>query len=195
MCIKTCTFPEMLKCAEIMPAYKKGDVHDKKNYRPMSILPVLSKVFEGIITDQLKPFFENVYSPYLSGFRKNHNCQDVLLRFVEKCKWSIDNNYAYGAILTDLSKAFDCLPHRLIVSKLNAYGLHERASMLMANYFTDRKQRVKIGVERSEWLRMLKGTPQGSILGPFVFNVFQNDLMYMMCNTCDIYNYADEKTR
>ncbi len=67
----------------------------------------------------------------MSGFRKNHNCQDVLLRFVEKCKWSIDNNYAYGAILTDLSKAFDCLPHRLIVSKLNACGLHERAFSLL----------------------------------------------------------------
>ncbi len=69
MCIETYTFPEMLNC-EVMPAYKKGDVHDKNNYRTISILSALSKVFEGMITDQLRPFLESVYSHYLSGFRK-----------------------------------------------------------------------------------------------------------------------------
>ena len=98
----------------------------------------MSKVFEGVIIDQLSPFLENVYSPYASGFRKNHGCQNVL-RFIEKCKWSLHSNSVYGAILTDLSKAFDCLPHRLLVSKLSAYGLRESACLLIAGYFTHRK--------------------------------------------------------
>ncbi len=178
-----------------MPAYTKGDLHDKKNYRPINIFPALCKVFEGVTTDELRPFLETAYSPHLSGFRKNHSWQDVLLRFVEKCRWSIDNNYIYGAISTDMSKVFDCLPHRVMVSKLNAYGLHERACLLIAcivNYV--RKQRVEMGVERNEWLPLLKGTPQGSISGPYVFNVFQNDLMYMVSNICDVCNYADDNT-
>ncbi len=72
MCIKIGTFPDILKCAEVMLAYKKGDAQDEKNYRPISMLPALSKGFGGVITDQLRPFIESVYSPYLSGFRKNH---------------------------------------------------------------------------------------------------------------------------
>ncbi len=132
----------------------------------------------------------NVYSPYLSGFNKNHGCQNmqnVLLRFIEKCIWSLDSNSVFGAIFTDLSKVFDCLPHRLLVSKLSAYGLHWSARLLMGDYFTHRNQRVKMGVTRSEWSQVNKGMQQGSILGPHVFNIFQNDLMYLLNSPCDLY--------
>lgn len=194
MCIKTSKFPEMLKYAEVSPIYKKDDPLDKKNYRPISVLPCLSKVFESVIIDQMSEFFDRIASPYMSGFRKSHNCQSVLLRFVEKCKTAIDNNMVYGAVLTDLSKAFDCLPHRLVVSKLRAYGLSEDSCMLIANYFTGRKQRVKIGGNRGEWMTLLKGAPQGSIFGPFIFNLFQNDLLFRIEKLSDIFNYADDNT-
>ena len=192
--IQTSTFPDVLKYAEVTPIYKKEDVLDKKNYRPISVLPCLSKVFESVLIDQMSEFFDRVASPHLSGFRKPHNCQSVLLSIVEKCKTAMDNNKVYGAVLTDLSKAFDCLPHRLITTKLKAYGLSANACMLIANYFTGRKQRVKIGGNRSEWMTLFKGAPQGSIFGPFIFNLFQNDLLFLIERLSDIFNYADDNT-
>ncbi len=89
MCIEICTFPEMLKCAEVMPACKKGDVHDKTSYRPISILPALSKVFGGNIIDQLRPFFRQCIFAIFVWFRKNHNCHDVLIRFFVSGPWII----------------------------------------------------------------------------------------------------------
>ncbi len=84
----------------------------KENYRPVSVLPALSKIFEGVLVDQLSEYFKQHLSPYVSGFRKGHDCQSVLIRFNESVKRHlIDNGEAAGALLTDLSKAFDCLPH------------------------------------------------------------------------------------
>ncbi len=84
--------------------------------------------------------------------------------------------------------------YRLLISILSVYGLHESVCLLIANYFTYRKQRVKIGVTRSEWSHVIKETPQGSILGPYVLNIFQNDLMYLLTSLCNIYNYKDDNT-
>ncbi len=98
-----------------MPVYKKDDPLDKKNYRPVSVLPCLSKLFERVLLEQVNVFFEIMSSKYLSGFRKGHICQSVLLNLVEKCKLAIDSNHVYGVLLTDLSKAFDCLPYQLMV--------------------------------------------------------------------------------
>ncbi len=107
---------------------------DKKNYRPISVLPSVSKIFEKVIVHQLNGFFESKFAPLLSGFRKKYSCQDVVLNFVEKCKVALDSKKVYGAVLTDLSKAFDCLPYRLTISKLHAYGVDVSACMLIANY-------------------------------------------------------------
>ncbi len=98
----------------------------------------------------------------------------------------------YGILITDLSKAFDCLPHRLLIAKLKAYGLNETACKLVSNYCTGQMQRVKMAGSRSDWLVLSKGTPQGSILGPFIFNMLINDLVLKLQNVYDIYNYADD---
>ena len=145
MSIDTATFPTLLKCAEVIPIFKKNNVLDKKNYRPVSILPCISKVFEGIMIDQLREYLEGVLSPKLSGFRKGYSCQSVLMDFVESCKLSLDRNEKCGAVLTDLSKAFDCLPHNLLLCKLTAYGVDYKAYELIGSYFSDRKQRVSVG--------------------------------------------------
>ena len=119
--INTSKFPENLKLADITPAYKKGKKDIKGNYRPVSILPNLSKIFEKQIFKQMSHFFENILSKYQCGFRKGFSTQRCLLAMLEKWKRSVDNGKAFGALLTDLSKAFDCLDHELLIAKLNAY--------------------------------------------------------------------------
>ena len=130
--------------------------------------------------------FNDLFAPQVSGFRKGRNCQHVLMNFVDKCKNDLDNKKMYGSLMTDLSKAFDCLPPRLLihVSKLNAYGVDKTSCtcMLMANYFVNRKQRVKLSDIRSDWMEISKGSPQGSLMGPMAYN----DLFYYIMNLCDV---------
>ena len=90
--------------------------------------------------------------------------------------------------------AFDCLPHGLLISKLKAYGVCEEACMLIANYFQGRMQRVKISNNKSDWMEISKGCPQGSLFGPLAYNIFSNDLLLSIQNICDIYNYADDNS-
>ena len=98
-----------------------------------------------------------------------------------------------GAVFMDVSKAFDCLPHRLLRAKLHANGLSTAACHLMFSYLKERRQRVKISNSRSSWKLLTKGVPQGSILGPFLFNVFMNDL-FLLIQNCKLYNYADDNS-
>ena len=192
--ITSCIFPDSLKCAKVIPIFKKDDIMNKNNCRPVSVLPCMSKVYEGVLVEQLNTYFNDIFSPYLSGFRKHHSCQNVLLRYVERCKQFLDSNKFYGSVLTDLSKAFDCLPHRLIIAKLKAYGVCGDSCMLMASYFQGRRQRVRIGNHKSEWMELDKGCPQGSLMGPLAYNIFSNDLLLLICEMCDIPNYADDNT-
>ena len=107
----------------------------------------------------------------LSAFRSGYSCQDTLLALVEKWKSSFRNNECAGAILMDLSKAFDCMAHDLLIAKLEAYGLATNSIKLMQSYLTNRQQRFNIGNTTSEWSDIIKGVPQGSILGPILFNI------------------------
>ncbi len=113
----------------------------------------------------------------MPGFRKGYSCESVLIRLVENCKRALDSDMIYGIVLTDLSKAFDCLPPRLVFAKMQVYGLSDPACAIIASYFAKRKQCVKINAKASEWRGHLKGAPQGSTLGPFIFNIFLNDLL------------------
>ena len=99
-----------------------------------------------------------------------------------------------GLLLLDLSKAFDCLPHGLLICKLHAYGVSPESCSLMLSYVKDRSQRVKISAIKGDWAKMTKGVPQGSVLGPMMFNIFINELFYVLGDSCPLYNYADENT-
>ena len=111
-------------------------------------------------------------SKYQCGFRKGYNAQHCLLAMIEKWKKAMDNGNVFGALLTYLSKAFDCLPHDLIIAKLNSFDFNLTALNLIHNYLTKRKQRTKISHSYSSWVDILFGVPQGSILGQFFLRYF-----------------------
>ena len=186
-------FHNELKEADIIPAHKKKSKLSKENYRPNSILPNISKVYERCLYDQISDYFQNIFSKYQCGFRKGYSAQHCLLVMIEKWKKMVDWGGVLGALLTDLSKAFDCIPHDLIIAKLAAYGFQMDALKLMYDYLSNRKQRVKMNEEFSPWSDMKYGVPQGSILGPLLFNIHLCDLFYFL-EDIDIASYADDTT-
>ena len=185
-------FPEMMKIADVIPIYKKGNRFKKENYRPVSLLSNLSKVFERCIYKQLSKFFENFLSNHQCGFRQNFSTQHSLIYLLEKWRKSVDQGNEFGALLTDLSKAFDCLPHDLLAAKLHAYGLEVSAVKILYSYLTNRKQRTKILNGFSSWDKISYGVPQGSILGPFLFNIFICDMFFSI--DFEVASYADDTT-
>ena len=191
--ISASTFPSKLKQAQVTPLNKKNDPMLKSNYRPVSILPIPSKIYEKVLSEQLSSYFDSIFDDFLCAFRKGHGCQTTLLRLLEDWKYALDSNEYVAAILMDLSKAFDCLPHNILLSKLSAYGLSEDSVLLLKSYLSDRKQQIKISSVVSSWANINKGVPQGSILGPLLFNAFINDIFYFI-KTCTLYNYADDNT-
>ena len=191
--IKEGIFPNSLKLADITPAHKKDDKSDKENYRPISVLPTPSKIFEKIIYEDIYNYMNDKLSPCLCGFRKGYSSQYCLILMLERWKEALDNKNLAGAILTDLSKAFDCLNHNLLIAKLEAYGFSRLSLALVSSYLTGRKQRTKINNSLSEWAGISSGIPQGSILGPLLFNIYINDIFYFVKED-KITNYADDTT-
>ena len=150
-CIDHSNLPSELKSADVTRAYKKKSKNSKDNYRPISILSNISKIYERCLYDQIQNFFENILSKYQCSFRKGYNAQHCLITLIEKWKKSVNNGGSFGALMTDLSKAFDCLSHELLIAKLNAYGFDNKSLKLIYNYLSNHKQRVKINESFSSW--------------------------------------------
>ena len=194
MSIENGLFPDALKCAQISPIYKKDSTLEITNYRPVCVLPCISKVFERIIVNQLSEYFENIFNNVVSGFRKKHSCETVLLHMVENIKEYLDEGKIVCMMMTDLSRAFDCISYKLLIAKLHAYGLSQTACQLIFSYYENRKQQVKLGNISSEWENVYKGSAQGSVVGPVSYNIFSNDLFLILDDNVHVYNYADDNS-
>ena len=185
-------FPHNQKLADISPIFKNDTKFSKHNYRPVSILSALSKISERLMMYQIDDYMKDKLSMYLCGFRKGMSAQNCLLFMVEKWRKSLDKAGKCGVLLTDLSKSFDCLVHDLLIAKLHAYGFDYRSLKLIYSYLTGRLQRVRINASFSSWREIFTGVPQGSVLGPELYNINSNDLFLFML--LDIANYADDNS-
>ena len=192
--IQNSVFPQNAKVATVVPLDKgKPDKNDISNFRPVSLLNTFSKFYERLIKDHLVLSMENYFSPMVFAYRKNHSTQHVITRLVEEWREHLDENFVVGVLLTDLSKAFDCLAHDLLIAKFAAYGFSDTALCYVYFYLSNRKQIVCINNTYSNYQKIIPGVPQGSILGPVFFNLSINDLFFFVSKV-SLHNFADDNT-
>ena len=160
------------------------------NFRPVSVLNTFSKIYERVIKHQIVCGMEKYFSPFLSAYRKNYSSQNILISLTEEWRKKLDNNFVVAAVLTELSKAFDCIPHDLIIAKLSAYNFSDEALSYIYSYLTNRRQCARINNTHSQLETIILGVPQGSILGPILFNLSINDLFFFVIQA-SLYNFAD----
>lgn len=192
--IDTGVFPDLMKHSKIIPLFKSGTKTDPTNFRPISILPALSKIFEKLILNQLLSHFNrnNLLNRNQFGFTKGRSTTDagvVLLKHIFEA-WEKAQD-AIG-VFCDLSKAFDCVDHDNLIRKMKHYGIKHRALDLITSYLSNRTQRVVINGTQSAGSTVALGVPQGSILGPFLFLLYINDLPKLIQDRYDIVLFADD---
>lgn len=194
--ISACQIPKEWKEAKIIPIPKSANAGvDVEQFRPNSILPIVSKVLESLIHSQVYSYIQEagILNEVLSGFRHGYCAQDALLRTVDDWRSGLDENKVVGVVFVDLRKAFDSIDHGLLLRKLAQYGIAGSSLKWFECYLSERRQRVVVGYEFSRWVAVRSGVPQGSILGPLLFNIFVNDLPDVV-QTSKIMLYADDTT-
>ena len=169
--LKSGIFPTKLKIAQVRP-FIRMDV--KSNYRPISVRPTISKILERVISDQLTQYFydHKLFSEQQYGYRKNSSTEIPAIELIDRLVRQLDRRDIPINFYLDLSNAFDCINHKILASKLKHYGIRGVALNLISNYLHDRYQYVQIDDTVSQMRPLIRGVPQGSILGPLLFNIF-----------------------
>lgn len=191
--IQTGIFPDGMKIAKDIPIFKSGDKEVVSNYRPISLLPTFSKIFEKLICIALTDHLEsnNLLYDYQFGFRKKRNTSLAALDFVTRITDSIDNGNLSIGVFLDLSKAFDTVSHDILLDKLSYYGLSLEALKWFRSYLANRQQYVCVDDSNSNLKSITSGIPQGSTLGPILFLIFVNDAQYV-AKEIHLLVYADD---
>ena len=186
------SLPDACKMAKVKPLFKNGSKTDPSNYRPISLLPLLSKAFEKVVLDQTEEFLSlnKILYDYQSSFRKNHSTDTCLSFLNDKILNGFDDGLVTGMILIDLQKAFDTINHDILLKKLSIIGFSDHTVKWFQFYLSNRKFMVNLENPFSEVSSISCGAPQGSVLGPLLFLIHVNDMP--MAVKCDLFLYADD---
>ena len=192
--ISTGVFPSSLKIARVVPIHKSGSKREMNNFRPISILPTLSKIFEKVMHRRMMKFIEKydiLYSEQY-GFRNGKSTSDAIIKFTDKCYDALNNKKSMISIYLDFSKAFDTINHQLLCLKLDQYGFRGNINCWFKSYLNKRSQYVCIENSKSSLKEIKFGVPQGSILGPLLFILYINDMW--KCTQLNLIHFADDST-
>jgi len=186
-------FPDNLKIAKVVPIHKSEDKNIVSNYRPISVLPVFSKILEKLMYNRLLKYLnsKNILNKNQYGFREKHSTYMALLQLIDDISKEMDNRNHTIGIFIDLSKAFDTIDHKLLLKKMEFYGIRGIALQWFTSYLTNRKQFVSVNNVDSNLLPITCGVPQGSILGPLLFILYINDIINSS-NLANFIMFADD---
>lgn len=193
-CINSGTFPDQMKLSKLIPLHKGGSRQECNNYRPIAIQPTISKIFEKIILNQLVKYFDqnNLMVANQYGFQKNKSTDDAITSVLSCVIEALDSSQKTIGVFCDLSKAFDCVDHEILLGKLEHYGVKGNALNLVRSYLNNRQHLTEAGGSQSSSKVCQYGVPQGSILGPFLFLIYVNDMPSCIGDNGTVTMFADD---